>query len=81
MLPRGLFTRLGGFDEDLESGEDHALVWAVRRAGVSLVALDAAIYTSARRYAEKGWLRTTLRHLRMSVQQARAFSAMPKQRK
>lgn len=80
MLPRGLFTRLGGFDESLASGEDHALVWAVRRAGISLVALDAAIYTSARRYAEKGWLRTTLRHLRMSLQQARAFSATPEQR-
>lgn len=81
MLPRRSFIRLGGFDESLDAGEDHALVWAARRAGLPLVALDASIYTSARRYAQQGWLRTTLGHLRLSLQQARSFSADPERRK
>lgn len=74
LLPRALFERLGGFDERIGSGEDHALVWAARRAGVPLRPLRLPLYTSARRYAEHGWLATTLRHLRLTWQQARRFS-------
>jgi hypothetical protein len=74
LLPRALFERLGGFDERVGSGEDHALVWAARRAGVPLRALGLPLYTSARRYAEHGWLATTARHLRLTWQQARRFS-------
>jgi hypothetical protein len=75
MLPRTLYDSLGGFDESLPAGEDHALVWAARRAGIRLVPLRAPLYTSARRYGEHGWLRTTLRHLRLTLAQARSFSA------
>ncbi|MBD8524461.1 glycosyl transferase family 2 [Pseudomarimonas arenosa] len=74
LLPRHSFQTLGGFDETLRSGEDHALVWAARRAGLKLVPLGLPLYTSARRYAEHGWLRTTARHLRLTWQQARQFS-------
>jgi len=72
-LPRPWFKCLGGFDETLHCGEDHALVWAARRAGLSLKPLRAPILTSARKYAERGWLRTTLLHLRLTSSQARAF--------
>jgi len=75
LLHRRLFDALGGFDESLACGEDHALVWSARRAGVPLLPLCAPLYTSARRYREGGWLRTTLRHARLTVGQARAFSA------
>lgn len=77
LLPRALFERLGGFDERLGSGEDHALVWAARRAGVPLQPLRLPLYTSARRYAEHGWLATTARHLRLTWRQARRFSKGP----
>jgi GT2 family glycosyltransferase len=73
-MARDTFERLGGFDEALPAAEDHALVWAARRAGVPLRAAGAAITTSARRYAEHGWARTTLRHLRLTAQQAWRFS-------
>lgn len=76
-LPRAWFARLGGFDESLACGEDHALVWAARRAGLPLLPLRAPIHTSARKYAERGWLRTTLVHLRLTGAQARAFSQQP----
>ncbi len=70
VLPRREFDRLGGFDTDLAYGEDHALVWRARRGGLPLRGIDAALVTSPRRYAERGWLRTTLRHLRLTAAQA-----------
>lgn len=73
-LARATFDRLGGFDESLPAAEDHALVWAARRAGVPLRAAGATITTSARRYAEHGWARTTWRHLRLTAAQAWRFS-------
>lgn len=73
ILARRLFESLGGFDESLPAGEDHALVWTARRAGAELVPLRAPLLTSARRFAEHGWLRTTLRHALLTVAQARRF--------
>lgn len=70
VLPRAAFARLGGFDTALAYGEDHALVWAARRAGLPLRAIDAALITSPRKYAERGWATTTLRHLRLTAAQA-----------
>lgn len=69
-VARTTFERLGGFDPTLPYGEDHALVWAARRAGVALVAARAPLYTSARKYAEGGWLRTTGRHVWLTAAQA-----------
>ncbi len=74
LLPREWFERLGGFDERLDCGEDHALVWTARKAGLALRPLRAPIFTSARKYAERGWLHTTLLHLRLTAGQARVFS-------
>ena len=74
ILPRRLFEELGGFDETVPRGEDHALVWSARRAGIPLVPLRAPLLTSARRYAEHGWLRTTLQHARLTIAQARRFA-------
>lgn len=70
VLPRAWFARLGGFDPALPCGEDHALVWAARRAGLPLRAIDAALVTSPRKYAERGWTATTWRHLRLTAAQA-----------
>jgi GT2 family glycosyltransferase len=69
VLPRAAFSRLGGFDTALAYGEDHALVWAARRAGLPLRAIDAALVTSPRKYAERGWAATTLRHLGLTAAQ------------
>lgn len=69
-----LFQRLGGFDPAIGPGEDHALVWRLRQANGRLVPLRAPISTSARRYVDHGWWRTTWRFGRMTWRQARAFS-------
>ena len=76
LLSRRDFERLGRFNETVGIGEDHALVWQARAQRVPLVALPAPVRTSARRYREKGWLRTTLRHARLTVAQAVRFRAL-----
>ncbi len=74
VLPLAVFNRLGQFDTQLRSGEDHDLVWRVRHAGVPLRPLRAALYTSARKYVVHGWGRTTLEHLGATWDQAWRFS-------
>lgn len=74
LMPRRLFAALGGFDEQLERGEDHALVWKARALGIGLRPVRAALRTSARRYAQRGWWATTGEHLRLTLAQARRFS-------
>lgn len=63
VLPRAAFERLGGFDPHRPYGEDLALVRRARRTGLPLHELPATLTTSARKYAERGWWRTTARHL------------------
>lgn len=74
LLPRRLFERLGGFDSRLERGEDHDLVWRLRRAGVTLQPVGAPLLTSARKYVERGWWATTTGHLGETARQAWRFS-------
>ena len=69
-LSRRAFERLGGFREDLPYGEDHILVWAARRSGLRLRPVGCALYTSARKYQQQGWLGTTITHLRLTWRQA-----------
>lgn len=63
-LPRSRFEALGGFREDLERGEDLELVVRARDAGLPIRSMGLSVTTSARRYRQSGWLRTTLEHQR-----------------
>ncbi|HJW44996.1 MAG TPA: glycosyl transferase family 2 [Lysobacter sp.] len=74
VLPRVAFEDLGGFATRLPSGEDHDLVLRARRAGLPVRPLRAIVYTSARKYAERGWWRTTREHLVATCRQAHRFS-------
>lgn len=70
VILRTVFERLGGYDETLNRGEDHAFVWRARAAGVALARIPAPLATSARRYAEQGWLRLSAAHLARTAAQA-----------
>jgi GT2 family glycosyltransferase len=74
LMSRELFIQLGGFNEGLRSGEDHALVWRAKQQGAEIRSLRAPLYTSARKYAQHGWWATTQIHLRSTWQQARRFA-------
>lgn len=69
-VPRRMFDQLGGFDPTLPYGEDHVFVWRARQAGVEICPAGARLWTSARRYRDAGWLRTTVRHVRLTARQA-----------
>ena len=69
-IAREAFVRLGGFDETAAYGEDHLFVWRARRAGIALEPTGGTLLTSARRYRERGWARTTGRHLWLTARQA-----------
>ncbi len=61
-MPVEVFDSLGGFREDLPRGEDLDFVVRALAADIPIRPVGATITTSARRYREQGWLRTTLRH-------------------
>lgn len=75
LVGRTTLAALGGFRAEDGRGEDHALVWRARRAGVRLHPARATLRTSARRYAAHGWLATTREHLVETWRQARRFRA------
>ncbi len=80
LIPRSVFEALGGFDESVPSGEDHALVWRAKRSGIPVRPVGAVLLTSARKYAQQGWWRTTAGHLRLTCQQVWAFSRVGRAR-
>ncbi len=77
-LQRRLFDRLCGFREDLPRGEDLDFLIRARGLGLDLQAMRGTMTTSARRYRDKGWLKTTLAHqfaARRLIRDARKSSA------
>ena len=69
-LAAEIFQRLGGFDVRCPFGEDHDLVWRARLDGIFLKPTGQTIWTSARKYADKGWFKTTAEHVIKSWTQA-----------
>ncbi|MEO8448823.1 MAG: glycosyltransferase family 2 protein [Gemmatimonadota bacterium] len=71
IVSRRVWEAVGPYDEGFGRGEDLELVVRARARGIRTVELGATLTTSARRYREQGWLRTTLRHGWWTVQQIR----------
>ncbi len=61
-MPKSWFEKLGGFRENLVRGEDLDLVVRARLAGLPIRPIGTTIATSARRYRDNGWLKTTWQH-------------------
>lgn len=70
LIPKDLFFKLGGYREDVPFGEDHILTWKVRQEGYQVLSTGTKIYTSARKYRDRGWANTTLRHVWLTITQA-----------
>ncbi len=69
-LSRELFGKLGGFAENAPYGEDHLFVWQALRSGIAIRPVGSWLTTSPRKYRDRGWLRTTLRHQVLTYKQA-----------
>ena len=76
IMKRSRFEALGGFDELVPCGEDHYLVWKAHGQGLPVQRIGATLATSARKYAEQGWLNVTLRHIRLTCSQANTARRM-----
>lgn len=68
IVARGVFDELGGFDPGFGRGEDLDFIVRARHLGVGLTRIGVPLATSARRYREHGWLRTTLAHLWLTLE-------------
>ena len=71
LIKNELFKKLPAYSEETEYGEDHLLVRDYRRHRVSIKPIGMKILTSARKYEEFGWLRTTVKHLTLWRKQAK----------
>jgi len=69
-IKKSVFQKLGGYSEECNYGEDHLFAWKVRQSGRSLRCLKTSIYTSARKYRQKGWAVTTVQHVILTALQA-----------
>ena len=68
-VSKRLFQDLGGYREDVRTGEDHMFVWQARQQGYSVIRVEADIFTSARKYKKNGWLFTTALHIWLTLKQ------------
>ena len=73
LLKKKYFLKLGGLKEKLAFGEDHDFIWRARISGMGIVNTGGQIFTSARKYMQRGWSRTTLKHLALTFIQAKPF--------
>lgn len=72
-MSSSLFNSLGGFDESLQFAEDYDLILKAKKRKIPISSTHAYIRTSARKYQSKGWLKTTLLHLGLTVKQGILF--------
>ncbi|MBP9707143.1 MAG: glycosyltransferase [Oligoflexales bacterium] len=73
-MPKKVFFKdLNAYDENVVKAEDHALIWQARAKKISVKPLAAFLYTSARRYQEQGWWKTTRWHRQLTRDQIKDF--------
>lgn len=65
------FERIGGFPEDVPYGEDHVFVWRAHQNHIRVQSTKSILKTSARKYRDQGWFRTTKRFGKLWTKQAR----------
>lgn len=61
-IKKTLFDELGGYPENVQYGEDNLFVIRAHKAGVAISPVGATLTTSARKYINGGWFKTTLMH-------------------
>jgi len=73
-IQKDIFEKIGGYPEGLAYGEDNVFVWRTRKAGIKLSCAPAHLLTSARKYEEQGWPKTTFDHLWLWAKQTFALA-------
>lgn len=65
-----VFKKIGPYDEAVDYGEDHLLIWSAHHKNIPVRALGEVIETSAREYQKKGWLLLTVKRQYLWLKQA-----------
>lgn len=68
-ISRAQFIKIGGYPENRANGEDHLFVINARKQAIAIISSGMIVYTSARKYHQYGWLKTTLLHLYLTITQ------------
>ncbi|PIR22890.1 MAG: hypothetical protein COV44_05775 [Deltaproteobacteria bacterium CG11_big_fil_rev_8_21_14_0_20_45_16] len=63
MLSKKLFLQLKGFNEDLDYAEDFDFIKRAAHLRINIESIPIKVLTSARKYQQQGWLKTTFEHL------------------
>ncbi len=69
-VSKEVFNQLGEFSESAKYGEDHLFVWRAHHEGVPVRCTGVPLRTSPRKYSERGWGRTTIKHQLLTLKQA-----------
>ena len=57
----------------LDKEKIHAFIWKAKKNNIPIKAVNAIIKTSARKYNERGWAKTTFEHLFLTIKQIKGF--------
>jgi len=67
LLSKQIFERIGKFNEELNYAEDFEFIRQANRVKIPIEGLPIKISTSARKYQQRGWVKTTAEHLNFLV--------------
>jgi len=70
LMSRDTYTSVGGFPEDAPYGEDHLFIWKAKAKKIPVLSTKKKIFTSARKYQDRGWAKTTFLHVYLTLKQA-----------
>lgn len=69
-MKKELFDQYGPYSIKAAYGEDHLFVRELRRKKINLIPIGMSLYTSARKYDQNGWTKTTILHQHLWLKQA-----------
>lgn len=73
LFSKEIYNLIGGFDESISLGESHHFAWKCKDKGIPVKKGAYTVITSARKYLEHGWLKTTLFHVSETFRQMKKF--------
>lgn len=69
MMSKKIYHDLGRFDESKLIGEDFYFILSAKRKKIKILSLNKIIFTSARKYNNSGWFKTTYSHLKFTFKE------------
>ena len=69
-LKKELFEANGPYSVEAAYGEDHLFVRKLRRKKIKITPIGMQLYTSPRKYEQKGWVKVTILHQYLWIKQA-----------